>query len=52
MDGTKNGEGVYTKADGTTVKETWVSEQTMEWAGGTYTGPTKDGKPQGTGSIT
>lgn len=52
LDGTKNGEGVYTKADGTTVKETWVSEQTMEWAGGTYTGPTKDGKSQGTGSIT
>lgn len=50
-----SGECVYTKADGTVEKETWVNGQKMEILeldDGIYTGSAKDGKPEGTGTMT
>ncbi len=51
----RDGEGVFTAADGTTENQTWVNGQkfeTLEWEDVTYTGTTKDGKADGTGTMT
>ncbi len=51
-EGVKDGDGIYTKTDGTTVNEKWVKDDNIPWDNGVYTGPTKDGTPNGNGTIT